>query len=160
MFVCFFGCYVLVSSWSWFLIVPSVNLFYIWIFLPSSLNSTKHNRRDKTRIQQRKFCYTLQFCALANYINWKDAILKDYCHGFNKPIKSLIPKWVNDFTIEQYMDYALLLSGSPFMVGVEEDPTYKQFFSCASTSDGHRAHSTMDYGAKSSGYKPSTHCTS
>ncbi|KAL0161105.1 hypothetical protein M9458_044830, partial [Cirrhinus mrigala] len=58
--------------------------------------------------------YTMDFCELCYLVTFNDVALKDiFRHGLNEPIRSYLPGVKIYWSLEQYIDYALLLSGSP-----------------------------------------------
>ncbi|KAL0161974.1 hypothetical protein M9458_041370, partial [Cirrhinus mrigala] len=59
--------------------------------------------------------YIMDFCGL-------DVALKDiFRHGLNEPIHSYLPGVKIHWSLEQYIDHALLLSGSSFTVGIADE---------------------------------------
>ncbi|KAL0153616.1 hypothetical protein M9458_051096 [Cirrhinus mrigala] len=66
--------------------------------------------------------YVVDFCELCHLVNFNDVALNDiFCHGLNEPIHSCLPGGKIHWTLEQYIDYALRLSGSPFTVGIADE---------------------------------------
>ncbi|KAL0181756.1 hypothetical protein M9458_024162, partial [Cirrhinus mrigala] len=68
--------------------------------------------------------YVTDFCEQCSLVTFNDVALKDiFCHGLNKPIRSYLPGGKIHWSLEQYIDYALRLNGSPFTVGIaDEEP--------------------------------------
>ncbi|KAL0185391.1 hypothetical protein M9458_021088, partial [Cirrhinus mrigala] len=72
--------------------------------------------------------YVADFCELCHLVTFNDVALKDiFRHGLNDPVRSGLPGGKIHWSLEQYIDYALLLAGSPFTVGNADkepcDPT-------------------------------------
>ncbi|KAL0196750.1 hypothetical protein M9458_005290, partial [Cirrhinus mrigala] len=66
--------------------------------------------------------YVVDFCGLCHLVNFNDVALKDiFCHGLNEPIHSCLPGGKIHWSLEQYIDYALRLSGSSFTVGIADE---------------------------------------
>ncbi|KAL0152507.1 hypothetical protein M9458_052230 [Cirrhinus mrigala] len=70
--------------------------------------------------------YVTNFCELCHLVDFNDIALKDiFHHGLKDSLKYLMPRHTPHWTLEQYIDFALRLSGSPFTVGVaDEEPCY------------------------------------
>ena len=67
--------------------------------------------------------YVAEFCELSHLVDFNDVALKDIFRvGLNEPVCSQLPGGKIHWSLAQYMDYALLLSGSSFTVGFEEKP--------------------------------------
>ncbi|ROI24877.1 hypothetical protein DPX16_21229 [Anabarilius grahami] len=65
--------------------------------------------------------YIHQFCELSFLVPSDEVILKDiFRFGLNEPLKSWFPEGTLNSTLRDFMDYALMLCGSPFTV--EEAP--------------------------------------
>ncbi len=66
--------------------------------------------------------YVEDFCGLCHLVGFNDVALKDiFRAGLNKPIRSQLPGGKIHWSLEQYIDHALLLSGSLYTVGVAEE---------------------------------------
>ncbi|KAL0157337.1 hypothetical protein M9458_048583, partial [Cirrhinus mrigala] len=66
--------------------------------------------------------YIMDFCGLCHLVAFNDMALKDiFRHGLNEPIRSQLPGGKIHWTLEQYIDFALLLVGSPFTVGIADE---------------------------------------
>ncbi|KAL0202432.1 hypothetical protein M9458_000450, partial [Cirrhinus mrigala] len=70
--------------------------------------------------------YVVDFCELCHKVDFNDVALKDiFRNGLNNPIRSGLPGGKIHWSLEQYIDFALRLAGSPFTVGVaDEEPCY------------------------------------
>ncbi|KAI2645764.1 Protein piccolo [Labeo rohita] len=68
--------------------------------------------------------YVIDFCELFYLVTFNDVALKDiFRHGLNEPISSYLTGGKIYWSLEQYIDYVLLLSGSSFTVGIaDEEP--------------------------------------
>ncbi|XDV24412.1 hypothetical protein PO909_028607 [Leuciscus waleckii] len=67
--------------------------------------------------------YLAEFCELSHQLDFNDVALKDIFRvNLNEPIRSQLPGGNIHWSLAQYIDYALLLSGSSFTVGFEEKP--------------------------------------
>ncbi|KAL0189685.1 hypothetical protein M9458_016784, partial [Cirrhinus mrigala] len=70
--------------------------------------------------------YVMDFCELCHMVAFNDVALKDIFRvGLNDPIRSWLHGGKIHWTLEQYIDHTLLLSGSAFTVGMvdeDEDP--------------------------------------
>ncbi len=68
--------------------------------------------------------YIEKFCELCNQVDFNDVALKDLFRvGLNEPIRFLLTGGKIHWSLEKYIDHALLLAGSPFTVGVvDEEP--------------------------------------
>ncbi|KAL0178798.1 hypothetical protein M9458_027692, partial [Cirrhinus mrigala] len=65
--------------------------------------------------------YVGEFCELCRLVGFDDVALKDIFRvGLNDPIRLGLPGGKIHWTLEQYIDYALLLAGSSFTVGVAD----------------------------------------
>ncbi|KAI2646855.1 Retrotransposon Gag-like protein 9 [Labeo rohita] len=67
--------------------------------------------------------YVVDFCGLCHHlVAFNDVALKDiFRYGLNEPICSQLPGGKIHWTLEQYIDFALLLAGSLFTVGVADE---------------------------------------
>ncbi len=66
--------------------------------------------------------YVSQFCLLSNEVNFDEVALKDLFRlGLNEPVKSWLPEGWFKASLRDFMEYALLLAGSSFTVGVAEE---------------------------------------
>ncbi|KAL0151968.1 hypothetical protein M9458_052686 [Cirrhinus mrigala] len=66
--------------------------------------------------------YAVDFCELCHLVGFNDIALKDiFQHGLKNSLNYLMPHHTPHWTLEQYIDFALLLAGSPFTVGVADD---------------------------------------
>ncbi|KAI2661020.1 Retrotransposon Gag-like protein 9 [Labeo rohita] len=66
--------------------------------------------------------YVVDFCGLYYLVAFNDVALKDiFRHGLNEPIRSCLPGRKIHWSLEQYIDFALLLAGSPFTVGISDE---------------------------------------
>ncbi|KAL0149599.1 hypothetical protein M9458_055126, partial [Cirrhinus mrigala] len=70
--------------------------------------------------------YVEDFCALCYKVDFNETFLKDiFRYGLSKDFSSFMPRNTPHWTLEQYIDFALRLAGSPFTVGVAvEEPCY------------------------------------
>ncbi len=63
--------------------------------------------------------YVADFCELSYQVDFKESFLKDiFWFGLSKDISRLILLNTHHWALEKYIDFALLLAGSPFTVGV------------------------------------------
>ncbi|KAI2647405.1 Foot protein 1 variant 1 [Labeo rohita] len=72
----------------------------------------------------RLFCLRQGNRCIEDYVVdfFQTAALKDiFCHGLNEPIHSCLPGGKIHWSLEQYIDYALRLSGSSFTVGIADE---------------------------------------
>ncbi|KAL0185536.1 hypothetical protein M9458_017206, partial [Cirrhinus mrigala] len=68
--------------------------------------------------------YVIDFCELCHLVTFNDVALKDiFRHGLNEPIRSCLPGGKIHWSLEQYIDFALLLSGSVFTVRIADEET-------------------------------------
>ncbi|KAL0173334.1 hypothetical protein M9458_033645, partial [Cirrhinus mrigala] len=66
--------------------------------------------------------YVVDFCKLCHLVNFNDVALKDiFRAGLSHPIRSGLPGGKIHWSLEQYIDFALLLAGSPFTVGIADE---------------------------------------
>ncbi|KAL0192182.1 hypothetical protein M9458_010478, partial [Cirrhinus mrigala] len=66
--------------------------------------------------------YVTDFCELCYQVNFNDTSLKDlFCFGLRKDISYLMSRTTPHWTLENYIDLALRLSGSPFTVGIADE---------------------------------------
>ncbi|KAL0185364.1 hypothetical protein M9458_021061, partial [Cirrhinus mrigala] len=66
--------------------------------------------------------YVVDFCQLCHLVNLNDVALKDiFRAGLSHPIRSDLPGGKIHWSLEQYIDFALRLAGSPFTVGVADE---------------------------------------
>ncbi|KAL0151607.1 hypothetical protein M9458_053090 [Cirrhinus mrigala] len=66
--------------------------------------------------------YVTGFCELCHLVTFNDVALKDiFRHGLNEPIRSYLSGGKIHWSLEQYIDFALRLAGSPFTVGVAKE---------------------------------------
>ncbi|KAI2644749.1 Protein piccolo [Labeo rohita] len=66
--------------------------------------------------------YVLDFCGLCHLVGFNDVALKDIFRvGLNDPIRSGLLGGKIHWSLEQYVDYALLLAGSSFTVGIADE---------------------------------------
>ncbi|KAL0194889.1 hypothetical protein M9458_008461, partial [Cirrhinus mrigala] len=76
-------------------------------------------------LHQGKRCiedYVVDFCELCYLVEFNDVALKDiFRNGLNNPIRSGLPVGKIHWSLEQYIDFALRLAGSPFTVGVADE---------------------------------------
>ncbi|KAL0151738.1 hypothetical protein M9458_052964, partial [Cirrhinus mrigala] len=69
--------------------------------------------------------YVVDFCELCYLVNYNDVALKDiFRNGLNNPIRSGLPGGKIHWSLEQYIDFALRLAGSPFTVGVADEESF------------------------------------
>jgi len=62
------------------------------------------------------------FCGLFHLVAFNDVALKDIFRiGLNKPIHSQLPGGKICWSLEEYIDRALLLAGSSFTVGIVDE---------------------------------------
>ncbi len=62
------------------------------------------------------------FCKLSYQVDFKESFLKDiFWFGLSKDISRLMSLNNHHWTLEKYVDFALLLAGSPSTVGVVEE---------------------------------------
>ncbi len=68
--------------------------------------------------------YVADFCELSHCVDFNDFALKDIFRvGLNKPIRLRLPGGKINWSLEQYIDHALLLCGSSYTVGfADEEP--------------------------------------
>ncbi|KAL0157363.1 hypothetical protein M9458_048609, partial [Cirrhinus mrigala] len=65
--------------------------------------------------------FVVEFCELCHLVPFNDVALKDiFRMGLNDPIRSGLPGGKIHWSLEQYIDYALLLAGSSFTVGIAD----------------------------------------
>ncbi len=66
--------------------------------------------------------YVHQFCELSDKVPFGDVFLKDiFRFGLSEPVKSWLPEGKFDVSLTDFMDYALMVAGSSFTVGVLEE---------------------------------------
>ncbi|KAL0185409.1 hypothetical protein M9458_021106, partial [Cirrhinus mrigala] len=66
--------------------------------------------------------YTADFCDLCYQVDFKESFLKDiFRFGLNKDISSKMPRNILHWTLVRYIDFALLLGGSAFTVGITDE---------------------------------------
>ncbi len=66
--------------------------------------------------------YVADFCKLSYQVDFKESFLKDiFWFGLSKDISRLMSLNNHHWTLEKYVDFALLLAGSPSTVGVVEE---------------------------------------
>ncbi len=66
--------------------------------------------------------YVVEFLELSNQVDFNEVALKDIFRvGLNEPIRSGLPGGKINFSLAEYIDYALLICGSSFTVGVVEE---------------------------------------
>ncbi|KAI2657537.1 Protein piccolo [Labeo rohita] len=66
--------------------------------------------------------YVEDFCGLCYQVDFNDVALKDFFRfGLNEPISSSLPGGKICWSLEEYIDHALLLSGSPYTVGIVDE---------------------------------------
>ncbi len=70
--------------------------------------------------------YVMEFCELCHVVDFNDVALKDILRfGLKQEISRLMPRQTPHWTLEQYIDFALRMSGSAFTVGIaDEEPCY------------------------------------
>ncbi|KAL0174663.1 hypothetical protein M9458_030631, partial [Cirrhinus mrigala] len=70
--------------------------------------------------------YVMDFCKLCHLVDFKESFLKDiFYFGLCKDISSKMPGHHHHWSLVRYIDFALLLSGSAFTVGIADDkPCY------------------------------------
>ncbi|KAL0199357.1 hypothetical protein M9458_007897 [Cirrhinus mrigala] len=109
-----------------------LNKAHIWI-LHASHESTAFRDTDQTmdpasrlfRVRQGNRSiedYVVDFCGLCYLVAFNDVALKDiFRQGLDEPIRSQLPGGKIHWTLEQYIDYALLLAGSSFTVRIADE---------------------------------------
>ncbi len=66
--------------------------------------------------------YMEDFCHLCHVVGFNDVVLKGiFCNGLKDCLKDLMPNSNGSATLEEYIDFALLLSGSSFTVGIADE---------------------------------------
>ncbi|KAL0148130.1 hypothetical protein M9458_056532 [Cirrhinus mrigala] len=66
--------------------------------------------------------FVVEFCELCHLVDFNDVALKDIFRvGLNDPFRSWLPGGKIHWSLEQYIDYALRLSGSSFTVGIADE---------------------------------------
>lgn len=65
--------------------------------------------------------YVVDFLELSWYVDFNEDI---FCVGLNEPIHSQMPGGKIDFSLAEYIDYALLLSGSSFTAGTMDKESH------------------------------------
>ncbi|KAI2645036.1 Retrotransposon Gag-like protein 9 [Labeo rohita] len=66
--------------------------------------------------------YVTDFCELCHLVTFNDVTLKDiFQHGLDEPICSCLLGGKIHWSLEQYIDFALLLSGSAVTVGIADE---------------------------------------
>ncbi len=66
--------------------------------------------------------YVHQFCELSDKVPFGFVFLKDiFLFGLIEPVKSWLPEGKFDVSLTDFMDYALMVAGSSFTVGVLEE---------------------------------------
>ncbi|KAI2655281.1 hypothetical protein H4Q32_017648 [Labeo rohita] len=66
--------------------------------------------------------YVMGFCELCHLVDFKDSFLKDiFFFGLDKNISHKMPGHHRHWSLVHYIDFALLLSGSAFTVGMADD---------------------------------------
>ncbi len=70
--------------------------------------------------------YVADFCNLCHVVGFNDVALKGiFRNGLKDCLNDLMPNSNGSATLEEYIDFALLLSGSSFTVGIaDEEPCY------------------------------------
>ncbi|KAL0173010.1 hypothetical protein M9458_033321, partial [Cirrhinus mrigala] len=65
--------------------------------------------------------YVEDFCNLCHLVDFNDVALKGiFCNGLKDNLYDLMPDNRCSVTLQEYIDYALLLAGSPFTVGIAD----------------------------------------
>ncbi|KAL0146560.1 hypothetical protein M9458_058191 [Cirrhinus mrigala] len=78
-------------------------------------------RQGNRHIEQ----YVMDFCELCHLVDFQDSFLKDiFFFGLNKDISVNMPRHHRHWSLIRYIDYALLMAGSAFTVGVADDKPY------------------------------------
>ncbi|KAL0195019.1 hypothetical protein M9458_008591, partial [Cirrhinus mrigala] len=66
--------------------------------------------------------YVMDFCELCHLVDFKESFLKDiFYFGLCKDISNKMPGHHRHWSLVRYIDFALLLSGSAFTVGIADD---------------------------------------
>ncbi|KAL0197521.1 hypothetical protein M9458_006061, partial [Cirrhinus mrigala] len=66
--------------------------------------------------------YVMDFCELCHLVDFKESFLKDiFYFGLRKDISNKMPGYHRHWSLVRYIDFALLLSGSAFTVGIADD---------------------------------------
>ncbi len=66
--------------------------------------------------------YATQFFVLADKVPFEEVFLKDiFRFGLSEPVKSWLPEGKFNVSLKDFMDYALMVAGSSFIVGVAEE---------------------------------------
>ncbi|KAL0176676.1 hypothetical protein M9458_029006, partial [Cirrhinus mrigala] len=66
--------------------------------------------------------YVIDFCEMCYLVNFKESFLKDiFYFGLCKDISSRMPKHHHHWSLIRYIDFALLLGGSAFTVGITDE---------------------------------------
>ncbi|KAL0198836.1 hypothetical protein M9458_007376 [Cirrhinus mrigala] len=66
--------------------------------------------------------YVEDFCNLCHLVKFNDVALKGiFCNGLKDNLYNFMPDNRCSATLEQYIDFALLLAGSPFTVGIADE---------------------------------------
>ncbi len=66
--------------------------------------------------------YVTQFCEIADKVHFDDVFLKYiFRFGLSEPVKSWLPEGKFNVSLKDFMDYALMVAGSSFTVGVVEE---------------------------------------
>lgn len=82
------------------------------------VNQLLHLRQGDCSIED----YDYQFCELSYQLPFDEIALKDIFHfGLHESVKSWFPGEEFNCSLKDFMDYALILSGSAFTVGVVEE---------------------------------------
>ncbi len=78
-----------------------------------------HLRQGDQAIEE----YVQDFCGLCHLVAFNDVALKDIFRvGLYEPIRSQLPGGKIHWSLERYIDYALLLAGSPLNGVADEEP--------------------------------------
>ncbi len=63
--------------------------------------------------------YVTQFCEIADKVSFDDFFFKEiFRFRLNEPVKSWLPEGKFHVSLKDFMDYALIVAGSSFTVGV------------------------------------------
>ncbi|KAL0159789.1 hypothetical protein M9458_043514, partial [Cirrhinus mrigala] len=70
--------------------------------------------------------YVMDFCELCHLVDFKESFFKDiFFFGLDKDISVKMPSHHHHWSLVRYIDYALLLAGSAFTVGIANDEPYR-----------------------------------
>ncbi len=66
--------------------------------------------------------YVTQFCEISDKVHFDEVFLKYiFLFGMSEPVKSWLPEGKFNVSLKDFMDYALMVAGSSFTVGVAEE---------------------------------------